>query len=83
MKIYQFDLILSGLRQATPEDLAVLERELKIQGCEHPNPRQDKYGVRVTVAVNADTFTQAIFQSTQYISAIKGYHLSVRSVEFN
>ncbi|MFM2483411.1 hypothetical protein [Celerinatantimonas sp. YJH-8] len=83
MNTYQFDLILSGLRQATDKDLENLGGELRSKGCLDPNPRMDKYGIRVSVKVDADTFTRAIYLSTQYITSIQGYRLSVRSVEFN
>ncbi|MFM2483927.1 hypothetical protein [Celerinatantimonas yamalensis] len=83
MTTFQFDLILSGIKQASHHDLQHLENELTQQGCLQPNPRNDKYGVRVSIAVEADSFTQAIYLGTQYIGRIQGVRLSVRSVEFN
>ncbi|MFM2476917.1 hypothetical protein [Celerinatantimonas sp. MCCC 1A17872] len=83
MKTFQFDLILSGLRQATHNELQSLENELEKRGCQQSNPRQDKYGVRISVSVDAETFTRAMYESTQYVHHLENFKLSVRSIEFN
>lgn len=83
MNTFRFDLILSGFRRSSSQDLVELTSQLKAQGCSEPNPRIDKNGVRISVAIDASTFTQAIYLSTQCVTNLPSFSLSVRSVEFN
>lgn len=83
MKDFQFDLILSSPRQTSSHDLIELEETLKNCGCEHPNPRHDHYGVRVSITVAAESLTCAIYLGTQYINLLQNIQFSVRSIEFH